>query len=376
MLVLRLGIMQRLILAFALCALVAAPAASAATSRDNGDHSRGYSTNGHGTSHNGNGHPGAPGASTLAIIGDIPYGAALIAEFPADVAQINADPAVERVVHLGDIKDGSSRCDSSYFEARLTDFETFADPFVYTPGDNEWTDCHRASNGGYTPTERLTVIRQLFFAHPGHTLGGDAHVDFQSAKYPENVRWVDNRVVYGTLHVVGSNDDQASWFTDRTDATGAPAPETPAESADQAREYTSREAANLEWLDGIFDEAEHENAPAVVVGMQADMWDASAPASALTAFNGLKAVLAARAAEFGKPVLLLEGDSHQFKVDTPAGQPTNLTRIVVQGSTNVPHEYLRLHVDPTDATHPFSCENVQFVSGTETPCPAPLAPAP
>ena len=241
---------------------------------------------------------------------------------------------------------------------------------MYTPGDNEWTDCHRANNGGYTPTERLAVIRQLFFSHPGTTLGGAAHVDFQSAKYPENVRWVDNRVVFGMLHVVGSNDDQAPWFTDRTDAAGAPMPETPAESADQAREYTAREAANLEWLDGIFDVAEQQNAPGVVIGMQADMWDSSAPESALTAFNAIKAVLAARTAEFGKPVLLLQGDSHLFKVDTPAGQPANLTRLVVEGSTNVPHEYLRLHVDPA-AAQPFSCENVEFGTGTETPCPAP-----
>lgn len=304
------------------------------------------------------------------------FSPALIAEFPADIAQINADPEVERVIHLGDIKDGSSRCDTSYFEARLADFESFQDPFVYTPGDNEWTDCHRASNGSYTPTERLSALRQLFFAHPGQTLGGHARVDFQSPRYPENVRWTDDGVVYGTLHVVGSNDDQNPWFTDRVDpATSTPMPETPTEAADQAREYTQHEAANLDWLDAIFDLAQQQNAPAVVIGMQADMWDSSAPASALTAFNGLKAVLAARAAQFSKPVLLLQGDSHLFKVDTPAGQPANLTRAVVEGSTNVPHEYLRLHVNPTNAEQPFSCENVVYLSGAETPCPAPLTPA-
>src|SRR3954454_14061783 len=99
-------------------------------------------------------------ASTLAMIGDVPYGAAQIAGFPTDIAEINADPSVDRVVHLGDIKDGSSRCDDSYFAARLAEFQTFADPFTYTPGDNEWTDCHRANNGGYLPTERLNAIRR------------------------------------------------------------------------------------------------------------------------------------------------------------------------------------------------------------------------
>src|SRR3954454_21650420 len=68
------------------------------------------------------------GATTLAVIGDIPYGDALIAEFPNDIAEINADPDVRRVIHLGDIKNGSSRCDDSYFAARFADFETFADP--------------------------------------------------------------------------------------------------------------------------------------------------------------------------------------------------------------------------------------------------------
>jgi hypothetical protein len=35
----------------------------------------------------------------------------------------------------------------------------------------------------------------------------------------------------------------------------------------------------------------------------------------------------------------------------------NLTRIVVEGSTNTPHEWLRLHVD-SGATAVFSWENV------------------
>jgi hypothetical protein len=59
---------------------------------------------------------------------------------------------------------------------------------------------------------------------------------------------------------------------------------------------------------------------------------------------------------FQRPVLLLEGDSHGFKVDHPLANPDrdgsllygarltvpNLTRIVVQGSTSEPHEWLRL----------------------------------
>ncbi len=311
-------------------------------------------------------------AETLAVIGDVPYGAAQVAAFPAEIGEIDADTEVERVIHLGDIKNGSSRCDDAYFAARLADFETFDDPLVYTPGDNEWTDCHRANNGGYVPTERLATLRELFFAKPGHTLGGTAHVRAQSRAFPENVTWEDAGVRYGVVHVVGSNDGQVPWFRDRTDPlTGAALPETPAETALRTGEYTAREAAAVTWIDWIFDAAEKRGAPAVVLGMQADMWDG--PASGQTAFAPIKAAIADRAARLHKPVLLLQGDSHEFLVDTPEGMPANVLRVVVQGSTSVPHEWLRLKVDPA-SPGVFSCENVVFGSGAVTPCPQPLAP--
>jgi hypothetical protein len=312
-------------------------------------------------------------SQTLAIIGDIPYGQALIDEFPADIAQISADPKVSRVVHLGDIKNGSSTCDNAYFSARLADFGRFEDPLIYTPGDNEWTDCHRANNGGYLPTERLAKIRALFFPHRGETLGRHpAEVDYQSNAFRENVKWSDAGVVFGMVHVVGSNDDQAPWFGDRkVPGTTTPLPETVAETGLRSREYLPREAAAIAWIDDVFDDAAQRHSAGVVVGMQADMWDGDA--SNQTAFAPIKAVLADRAARFGKPVLLLEGDSHLLKVDTPAGMPSNLVRVVVEGSTNVPHEWLRLRVDPSRPSV-FSCENVVFVTGAVTACPAPLAP--
>jgi len=146
---------------------------------------------------------------TLAVIGDAPYGAAQVVDLPNLVADINADPQVERVVHVGDIKNGSSRCDTSYFELIAEQFESFADPLVYTPGDNEWTDCHRSNNGKYDPLERLTVLRDIFFAEPGRTLGGRAEALFTQAdsdefgELVENVAWQEARVVFATLHVVG-----------------------------------------------------------------------------------------------------------------------------------------------------------------------------
>jgi hypothetical protein len=109
--------------------------------------------------------------STFALIGDVPYGDAQVLNFPYVIDQINADPDVEWVGHVGDIKSGSSLCTDEYFAAVREQFDRFEEPLVYTPGDNEWTDCHRANNGGFVPYERLGAIRDTFFPRPNRTLG-------------------------------------------------------------------------------------------------------------------------------------------------------------------------------------------------------------
>jgi glycerophosphoryl diester phosphodiesterase len=169
--------------------------------------------------------------ATVAVIGDTPYGSAQLAAFPGDVAAINADPAVGTVMHLGDIKSGSTQCTDAYFAQIRANFDAFADPLVYTPGDNEWTDCHRANNGGYLPTERLAKLREVFFDAPGNTLGGARRDVRPQSGYPANVSFAESGVEFGTVHIVGSNDDRAPWFGDRTDAAGQPLPETLEEQA-------------------------------------------------------------------------------------------------------------------------------------------------
>src|SRR5262245_59099930 len=91
------------------------------------------------------------GPVTYAVIGDTPYGQPQIENFTNDLAEINAAPNVSLVMHLGAIKNGSTVCSTEYFEQIRADFDLFEDPLAYTPGDNEWTDCHRANNGAYWP---------------------------------------------------------------------------------------------------------------------------------------------------------------------------------------------------------------------------------
>jgi hypothetical protein len=274
---------------------------------------------------------------TVAIIGDVPYGDSQEAMFGQLVNAVNADPKVRRVVHVGDTKSGSTLCTDERLFAIRTAFDSFEDPVVYTPGDNEWTDCHRPAAGGYDPLERLATIRSLYFSQPGSTLGRHpGRVDFQP-QLVEDVRWVQSRVVFATLHVVGSNNGLAPW-------TGNTVP-----TAAQAAEVAARVDATTAWVDTTFDVAERDGLEGVVLMMQADTFPAD---------TGQQAVvdrIASRAGAFDGPVLLVQGDSHQYLVDHPLGL-SNVTRIVVHGET-LPFEYLRLTIDPRNPAR-FSWERV------------------
>jgi hypothetical protein len=309
---------------------------------------------------------------TLAVVGDMPYGDAKIAAFPGFIDFVNQDRSVELVAHLGDIKSGSTLCTNEYFASIRQQFDRLNDPVVYTPGDNEWTDCHRANNGNYKPTERLARLRSQFFPEAGKTIGGrPRHVLTQARErafstYVENVMWMQSRVIFVTLNVPGSNDD--SPLTNPWTGAWVGNPE-------QGAEQVARDLANLVWLNQAFALAEKHHAAGVVLMLQADMWDNSAGNShaTLSAFDSLVEAIGDATRAFGKPVLMLVGDSHVYTEDHPYdGSPRftdlhpgytpiapNLTRIIVEGSTTVANrfEYVRLKVDPK-AAQLFSWDRV------------------
>lgn len=293
------------------------------------------------------------GGDTFAVIGDIPYGDAELANFPNVVQQINADASVSWVDHLGDIKNGSSLCSDTYFEQIKQDFDAFADPLVYTIGDNEWTDCHRANNGGYNPLERLAKVRTVFFPVPGRTLGRPARVlSYGSDGYPENVRYVRDEVSFAAVHIVGSNNSMAPW-------TGNTAP-TP----EQAAEVLGRTAAAIRIIHDAFAEAREHHLASVVLLTQADMFDPTVTNPQFADYYAFEPIVQAIAREsraFRRPVYLFNGDSHVYNSDQPLASgsswlsfyhvpvaATNLTRITVDGSSNAT-DYLRVSIHPRSA---------------------------
>jgi hypothetical protein len=296
-------------------------------------------------------HPKKDDPITLAVIGDTPYGAAQAVAFPSLVSAINSDPDVEYVVHVGDIKNGSTRCDDSYFTQIFDYFGTFEDSLIYTPGDNEWTDCHRTNNGKYNPIERLSAIRKLFFANPTRSLGQTAlRLESQGQRksyreLPENQRFEAAKTVFSTLHVVGSQNNLAPWFGDDTTDEFVDLPE------ERLAEVKRRTEASLDWIDETFRSGCGHSTRAVVFFMQADTW----PGDAEDGFSEILQRIAKHAVAFKKPVYVIQGDTHVYKVDAPLATGDaahgidfavpNLTRLVVQGSNIT--EWLKVTVDPT-----------------------------
>ena len=267
-----------------------------------------------------------PAPLTLAVIGDTPYGEEQEAAFPALVEAIDRSGDVDLVLHVGDIKTGSSTCSAQRFRRLRRLFQTFAVPFVYTPGDNEWTDCHRPEAGGHDPQERLALLRRTFYPRPGRSLGDrPLRVESQSSQrgfepFVENALWTAQRVVFATVHVVGSDNGR--------DLEGG------------RRAFRQRLAAALAWIDRTFRQAARPTTKGVAIALHADMF--AAPPS--PAFEAVIRRLEQRAAAFDGPVLLLNGDTHRYRLDRPFETAPNLTRIVVQGETT--KEWLRVDVDP------------------------------
>jgi hypothetical protein len=290
--------------------------------------------------------PAAAEPLRFVAFGDMPYcrgggEAGCIAETARVqrlMATINAArPAFS--VFLGDTIAGTEQC-SDTVVLRALGWMGLADhPLLYTPGDNEWTDCWQARAGGFDAQDRLRLIRERFFARP-HLGGGTLAVARQAPPLVENARWVRDGVVFLTLHVPGSNNNRPTLPDERPRIA-------PPEGAEA--EWRARDAGNLAWLEQGFAEAARIGARGVVVAQQADLFFTQVCGQGYgSGYANTTAALGRLAAGFGRPVLLLHGDSHVFVRDQPIAAAPNLTRVMVPGDRDA--QALVVTLDPGGAT--------------------------
>jgi hypothetical protein len=286
-------------------------------------------------------------------LGDLPYGdpTKVSAPYRALIGGINRlQPAFS--IHIGDFKSGSTRCSNEEFQLQLQHFGLFASALVYTPGDNEWTDCHRANNGAYDPVERLALLRSMFFPAV-QSLGqlplavqSQAALDPTHAKFVENLRWQHQGVLFATVHIVGSNNN----FEVR--------------DARAVAEFMERDRANVAWIQDAFAHAQQSGAKALVFAMQADVFDSKSIWEDFPPHSGFRTsigeTLLPLAAAARIPVLLIHGDSHVFRFDQPFSinktPITNLTRLEVPGANDM--RAVQVSVD-TRAAQPWGVRLVE-----------------
>lgn len=254
-------------------------------------------------------------AYDFAIIGDLPYNAFEREHLPALLDDVRAS-ASRFVVHVGDIKDGSSTCSDAAMDEAFKLLAASPLPLIYAPGDNDWADCRREAAGRFQPLERLARLRKRFFA--GSQSLGARTIELQRQSdeagfeaFVENQRWQRGPVLFVTLHVIGGNNEMRRKVSK-------------AESA----AYTARESANRVWLAQAFGLARSNRLGAIVVFIHGN--------PRLKAYrrnhgpNGYTAFLRQldqESSHFDGQVVLVHGDTHHQRIDLPEGAASKVDRL-------------------------------------------------
>lgn len=294
---------------------------------------------------------GAPTAGAaepfgFVALGDQPYGheARTGPAYRRLIELINAE-GLPFAIHVGDLKDGLTDCTDELYDRQYAYFQSYSSALVYTPGDNDWTDCRRQSAD---PLERLAALRARFFSTRASLGQRPLATERQSesqpahARHTENRRWWHGGVLFVTFHTVGPDDNDDA--------------QAPAERAERA----GRLAANVAWLQDSFALARRQRAAALVLATQADpLHRPDQPGGAARVRKPFRALYDGTVLPLvrsaGVPVLLVHGDSHHFITDQPfmgidGKRLPNLWRLEVPGERRM--HAVAVQVDPR-APSPF-----------------------
>lgn len=279
-----------------------------------------------GVQESGPNHYGRRHAYAVGLWGDLPYSAAQEVGVTALIDDMNTQP-LAFTVHDGDLKAGSGECTDTVYTKALGYFNALKAPAMFTPGDNDWTDCDRTAN--YNSLVQLDKERALFFSTPFSLGQRKLRQEVQTEALclsaagtfvpcVENRRWTLGQVTYATLNVQGSCNNLC-------------------DKAPDPNEYAARNEANIRWLKETFAQAKSRHSVAVMLISQANPgWDLSDPTraplrdplslkektaggvdSTTDGFQDFLLALRGEVIAFKKPVAYVHGDSHYFRIDKP-----------------------------------------------------------
>src|SRR5262249_22297314 len=161
-------------------------------------------------------------------------------------------------------------CTQVFDNAIFDLWKAFVEPLIYTPGDNEWSDCSKAKelagtdvfgnppdNAGdpsapiANPDANLAAVRKIFFSKPGWTLGQNTMQLMPQATaydpaspgasgYVEKVMGERAKTVFVTLTLPGGSNNDADAWNNKAGAT------PPLNNNDQS-ERAARTPADVRW---------------------------------------------------------------------------------------------------------------------------------
>lgn len=249
------------------------------------------------------------------------------------------------VVHAGDIKNGSSTCNDTVYQDILETFQKSRHPFVYVPGDNEWTDCHHKLNTAYDPLERLEKLRSVFFSGKSSLGNTKIKLSRQSEQpdflqYRENVRWEMGGILFATVNLPGSRNN----FFGTT--LGSDTQEGP------SAEFVQRSRANSKWMADAFALAREKGIRGLVlIGHANPGFERFKSATADPSYHDFLEQLRSETQSFNGEVVFVHGDTHNQHVDQPLVDSKtdsvvqNFTRVETFGSPYF--GWIRGEADPT-----------------------------
>jgi hypothetical protein len=261
-----------------------------------------------------------PVAYDVAFFGDVPYSSSAITKYNAMISDING-AGITFSSHVGDIgPNASSTCTNETVDRETNRFDTLAQPLVYTPGDNEWTDCGNEA----VQLDRLTYIRQHIFRGTGTESRGRTTMALESEAtpgYPENTRWRRGPVTFATLHIVGSSDNAG------------------------AVEQGPRRQATIDWLRETFAQARERGDQGVVLIAQRDP---NLNSTVSSAYRSMNEAVRQEVAGFSGQVLFVSGDKHTYTLVNSVAGLSNFRWVRVEGDSLV--SYVRVRIDPSTSS--------------------------
>ncbi len=267
--------------------------------------------------------------TSFLVFGDMPYNKEQFQQMQALSVELKARDTAHKLpfgIFYGDTKAGGERCTRERLtEKRDLILGMIDAPVFFTPGDNDWTDCDR---GGDDELHILdNVLRPLYFSGdmlPENRFEEAAEWQVnRQPRFPENVRWRYHDIQFGALHILATGNGREEISV--------------GDVAEKLDRVDARDAANLEWLADIFIAGGDAKALVLAIHTDPTKTDDSLPSCSADIrqnchpYRDLLVALKSHALSYGKPVLLVHGDTNPYCLQEGYLGAVNMTRFNASG---------------------------------------------